>query len=742
MVSALSNAKDEQRLEILEILAMKGADSEEVAQWADKLLEEAGALNNYYYLGLGHHYKALSYSNQGLIRKGMAEHLAAIQFFKKANRLDKVARQQVNLGNRYADMSNYDSALISYQLGEKTATQAKDSMGIYAAWLNISTIHHVQGDRESELEYLMRSKAMMDEMGDVSQSALIAYNMAVFYIDGHEIDKALELATEANKLYVISNDLHGMASVLTLLAQVHFDKQEFDSAMVLLDQAIELHRKLGEKNRVGLILMNQGAVYAKLSQTELGFKKTLEAKQIFIESSDLHYVAKTSVQLAHFYKLEGRVLKAIEEIEGAIEIAQNIDAKKDAIDWMLRLSKLYAQSGQYDEAFGVMIKRDSLNVEFIQDNSSRAIAEMEATFQTERKQLEIDNLQKEKKLQSVELEHGRIQRIFISIGLALALIIAALIGYGFVLKRRDNKIITKQKTQVELRNAEIAFQKELVEVKNKEIVDSITYAQRIQQAILPSEEFWASQLPESFVLYKPKDIVAGDFYWMEVVDGSVESPDQTVIFAAADCTGHGVPGALMSVVCHNALNRAVREFQIIDPAAILDKTRALVIESFKDRHDIQTEELKDGMDISLCVLNKNKGELLWAGANNPIWIVSARDEYIPNAIVTQLPNKPHKLFELKPDKQPIGNYELATPFRGHTIQLMSGDSIYVFSDGYADQFGGQRGKKLKQSAMRDLILSISQHSMKEQKVLLNRHFEEWCGEMEQLDDICVIGLRV
>lgn len=257
-------------------------------------------------------------------------------------------------------------------------------------------------------------------------------------------------------------------------------------------------------------------------------------------------------------------------------------------------------------------------------------------------------------------------------------------------------------------------QKIIIAEKNKEITDSITYAKRLQTAILPPDSFWKKYLPQSFVLYQPKDIVSGDFYWLENVN-------DLVLFAAADCTGHGVSGAMVSVVCSNALNRTVKEFGITEPAKILDKTRELVLETFEKSN----EEVKDGMDISLCCLNTKNNELLWSGANNPLWYI-----------------RENNLFEIKGDKQPIGQNDNPKPFTTHNIDLQKDDTVYIFTDGYADQFGGEKGKKFMYRPLKELLLSIQNKSIAEQQEELHQKFINWKKNTEQTDDVLVIGFKI
>lgn len=279
-----------------------------------------------------------------------------------------------------------------------------------------------------------------------------------------------------------------------------------------------------------------------------------------------------------------------------------------------------------------------------------------------------------------------------------------------ILKRRQEEL----ENTVNERTEEISLQKIEIENQHLEIRDSIAYAKRIQEAILPPDNLIQKCLAEHFILYQPKDVVAGDFYWLEEVD-------EKVIFAVADCTGHGVPGAMVSVVCHNALSRSVKEFGLLSPDAILNKTRELVIERFEQG---QTE-LNDGMDIALCVYDKSEQQVTFAGANNGVYLI-----------------REGELMETKGDKQPIGRFHAEKPFTAHTIQLQKNDRIYLYTDGYADQFGGDKGKKLKSSQFKKLLLQHHQHEMIQQKKNIHDAFTHWRGDLEQVDDVCVLGMKI
>jgi serine phosphatase RsbU (regulator of sigma subunit) len=289
------------------------------------------------------------------------------------------------------------------------------------------------------------------------------------------------------------------------------------------------------------------------------------------------------------------------------------------------------------------------------------------------------------------------------------------------------------------------FQKMLAE-KNKDLTDSIQYAKRIQDAILPPKRYMMKHFPDSFILYKPKDIVAGDFYFFETFD-------DYAFIAAADCTGHGVPGAMVSVVCSNALNRVIKEFQLTDPGLILDKVRDIVIETFSQNEKHAGEHhdfVRDGMDISLAVIHTKTNELKWAGANNGLYLLRDSEQLLDdfeNIRVYDLPEdmdeeKDILMAELEPNKQPIGNFIHREPFRTIKVNLQKGDCVYLFTDGYQDQFGGERGKKFKAENIRRMLLKLFRKPMDQQSLRIEEMFYQWKGDIEQIDDVCFMGIRI
>lgn len=294
------------------------------------------------------------------------------------------------------------------------------------------------------------------------------------------------------------------------------------------------------------------------------------------------------------------------------------------------------------------------------------------------------------------------------------LIIAIIFAVSYFSTQRVKAQNKRLEETVQLRTQEIEKQKDEIAAKSEDILDSIVYAKRIQNTILPDKSLLQNSFNEHFVLYKPKDIVSGDFYWAKKVDN-------TIFWSAIDCTGHGVPGAFVSIVGNNGLLRSVNEFKAANPAAILNKLRDIVIESFES----QDGDVKDGMDIALCSYDISTNKIQFAGANNPCVII-----------------RNGEVLETKADKQPIGSFTEAKPFTNHVLEVQKGDCIYLYTDGYVDQFGGVKNKKLKSRPFKNFLVDIHHLPMTEQHERLEVFFEEWRGENEQIDDVCIFGVKI
>lgn len=519
---------------------------------------------------------------------------------------------------------------------------------------------------------------------------------------------------------------------------IYRNLESFDTAEFYLNRSLESSIQLGDSiwiarnyNSIGIMYEQQNLFMQAIEMYEqsLSIKRSLNYTDGVVTT--LTNIGRLYMELGNYNK----ALSYMEEADGLCGIDCQPGRQANVL---LTISKLYFYKGNYKLAYEKLdqhvVIQDSLD-QIHNDEQSR---ELEAKYQNNMHEIEEAKLQAE--LESANLrDQNRNAQIKRQQNFLILGTVAGLILFGLViitirsnLKRKAaNKELQSKNEEISQKSEKIEQQKHQIEIKNQEMMDSITYAKRIQDAILPNHDFFKSQLPKSFIYYQPKDVLAGDFYWMDVIG-------DTVIWAAADCTGHGIPGAMVSVVCHNALNRSVHEFGLTEPGKILDSTRELVINSFQK----SGMNVKDGMDIALCCWNKKTNKLKFAGANNPLWIL--RDKEYENEFDNDFISEDglKVLKEIKGDKQPVGSCYNPEPFRTLEVKIKENDQVFVFTDGFADQFGGEKGKKLKYKNFKKLILQNAGNEIEDQGIEMDKAFNQWKGDFEQLDDVCVIGVSL
>jgi serine phosphatase RsbU (regulator of sigma subunit) len=332
-------------------------------------------------------------------------------------------------------------------------------------------------------------------------------------------------------------------------------------------------------------------------------------------------------------------------------------------------------------------------------NPTEQIAQMEALYQTQ-KDGKVKLLEQEAEINELQL---RKRATYLGAATAVTFLLGIMSLMAFFAYRSKSKI-----------NSILERKNHLIEAQKKEITDSIRYAENIQRALLPHADVLQAVFPDSFLFHRPKDIVSGDFYWI------YDFPDR-VYFAVVDCTGHGVPGAFMSFIGTSALNRAITDLGLITPSDILSSLSDQVSETLRSG---QGADVKDGMDLALCCYFKQTGELHYAGAYNPLWVMRNGEMEI-----------------IRANKQPVGNMSSHSPFTNHILNVSAGDAVYLFSDGFADQFGGAHDKRIGSAKFRSTLLAMKTKSLKEQGIALAAYFDAWKGTAEQVDDVCVMGVR-
>jgi serine phosphatase RsbU (regulator of sigma subunit) len=659
-----------------------------------------------------------------------------LQQAEKNNDINYKARALNILASSHFIEADYEKSLDYFEQGIPLFRELKNNLGESVMLLNMGNVYRDQGNYAKSIDSYMKSLVIMEKEGYEPGIGNCLSSIGVLYKIQKDYTKAVEYYNKGLTIFKALNDKNNGSITLNELAHLSLMQGNTSESMKYANEALKIAEETNNLYTMSLAYGSIGSVNGKSGEYEIAINYYSKSLEICRQRSDQLGIANDLSRIGEAYKFLGAHEKAISFSSQALDVAQKAGILEQIKKAAKILSESYKALGQQKlalEMFELQIKmRDSVQ----REENQKEIIRQEYKY-TYNKQHLSDSLgfAKEQEVEQLahdaELEKEAQQRYALYGGLGFLLLLGGVAFRGYQRKRKDNILITEQKAEVEL-------QKELVEEKNTEILDSITYAKRIQEAILPPTRLVKEWLPNSFILYKPKDIVAGDFYWMESIDN-------TIIFAAADCTGHGVPGAMVSVVCHNAMNRAVREFGLMEPGQILDKTRELVVRTFEKSE----EEVKDGMDIALCSLQGTT--LKYAGANNPLWIVRKEKVKSEGESENNLPSLSLQaegeaftftITETKATKQPIGKVDNPQPFQTHTFELQPNDIFYIFSDGYVDQFGGQKGKKFKAKAFRELLLSIQDLNMEEQRMLINEAFEQWRGDLEQVDDVCIIGVKV
>jgi serine phosphatase RsbU (regulator of sigma subunit)/Tfp pilus assembly protein PilF len=520
--------------------------------------------------------------------------------------------------------------------------------------------------------------------------------------------KALDLSKKIHSKRIESKCYNIYANLLS-------DEHKIDSALYFYNKSLVIAKEINLKHLQAKVLSNMGSVYRDKGDFTNAIIYANHSVKLNTEIGDYKFLAADYITLGWIYSEMNDFKQSKKYFTKALELSRNkfVDSE---INSYKGLAFLNAKSKNFEEAFNYHVKYNAKKDSIYNFENSKQLGDIKTNFEVEKRETELKAEQEI--LHAIAFEEKKQQQIIVFSIIGLLIVVVA---FSFFLYKRY-KLTNYQKEIIELKSKETQDQKSLLEEKQKEIIDSIKYAKRIQNAILPQTNYLKEHLPDNFVLYQPKDIIAGDFYWMHTtIDGKI-------FIAAADSTGHGVPGTIVSIVCSNALDKAVKEFSLTDTGKILDKTTELVLETFAK----SGEEINDGMDISLLCIDNENQKVFWSGANNSLLYVFP---FGGN-------NGEDILHKIKPNKQPIGKSENQVPFKTHEIPYRKETVFYLMTDGYQDQFGGTNGKKFKYKQLEELILNNCNLSLHQQSVVLYDTFFAWKGNLEQVDDVTIIGVKL
>jgi len=620
-----------------------------------------------------------------------------------------------------------DTILKYSELGIRLSDKLDISPARFFVWKGTGYMN--SGELAMALECYLKAAAYYKADNSNIGLATVYMYMSETYNQQENHANAKHYLNNAIEIFRLEKDSIGMASSLHNLGYLNYSMGQYDTALVIYAKTSEIYTKLKIFTEdYGRCLGNMGLVYSRQSEFEKAEIYLLRAIEFLNKLGDDYAVAEYLIEYAGILQHKGEINRAISFATISFDKAAKNKILEFERDAAYRLAQLYQVSGRYDSAYYYQSLFISANDSIKSYKNIQKMADLRTEFEVSQKQAEVDVLKKNKLIQLI---------VILSLGLILLLAMGFIILYYYNLKQSrkftaalDERriLLEKQSTELKEQNDRIIIAnealKELNETTNSqkdEIISSINYAQRMQSAILPPEAYISELLNEHFILFKPKDIVSGDFYWIKQVNNYI-------ILVSADCTGHGVPGALMSMLGISHLNEIVQNRGITQANQILNELRKQIKNSL--RQSGKREGSRDGIDLALCVIDTRANVMQYSGANNPLYLISSN-------------NRGSDFKEIKADPMPVGvHFSSDRSFTNHEIQLEIGDTFYIFSDGYVDQIGGDKKHRFTSEKFKKLLLEIHDQPMYEQKEILEQNLNGWMGVHAQTDDILVIGARV
>ncbi len=677
-------------------------------------------------------------------------------------------RKTIHLG--YITKSEYflknnlfDEALITSNNAYTIALEHGIEYQMLEAVKVLSEVHLAKDIKNESLEYLHRGLNLSKQLRDSSNISWFITTIPEVELEVGNVVNAMEYALNAKAYFNKANNPISLANTLLTISAIHnklgnneLSKENIDKASKILSTqpdsltmgkalysyanlllSVHKYNEAESKCREALQILkpiNSKRYYRTLSLLgEIMIKVNNQSEALTILSdctikqediNDISGLANTYLRLAYHYYISHQPNKAIKGFYKSISyssIAGLNDLTRQAYKG---LSKINGIQGNFKNAYQNLSSYTKITDSLFNNQKLSEASKLEEKAKEETHIKEIKS--KEIKLfqQSELIKQQKQKQLLLYIIIAMFLVIIVFVFREFHLKKMSSKKLALQKTELEK-------QKRITDKKSRDFTDSLNYANRIQQAILRASEKLQEFFKESFIFLYPRDIVSGDFYW-------VKEKNDRILFALADCTGHGVPGALMSIIGTYGLNRLVNEMNITSPSEILNHINLLFEDSLENQTGV---EIFDGMDIALCSYNKTNKELNYSGANIPLYILRKTDLPQPASSIAAK-GKEYTLYKVRPNKQPIGSYFDKSQFINHSIQLMDNDTIYLFSDGYYDQFGGADGKKFRSTQLFRILSELDNTPLSSQKELLEKTFINWKGSRRQIDDVSFMSIRI
>ncbi len=616
----------------------------------------------------------------------------------------------LDMGLFAKSLSYYKQALVGLKSKEKESEKAD-------VLINVGIVYGHLGDYKNELKSYLDSYKVLKFTNSNEQLSTLLNNIGTVYGALKDINRSLEFYNKAYSLSKDVKDKSGEAVALANIAGTYLERKNYKDALKSFKQSLEISKSINDKAGISYSLSGLSECYMGMKSFKQAVKYANDALVISIDAGEKMEIAENYLVLSEVYLKIGKPEESLKSLKNAEKIGNELKTLPLLLTIYESFADYYKEVKDYKMAMGFLQKFIKFNEKIYNKDSRNKTIAMQTMYETLQKDHQIKLLNKDKYLREIELNRQQlIKNGFIS-AIIIIIIFSFLIYNRYRLKKKAHMVLEMAHNGLEAAN-------QIIIEKNKHITDSINYAKNIQLAILPLETKITNFIKEYFIFYKPKDIVSGDFYWFNEVDDKV-------YLAVVDCTGHGVPGAFMSMIGYSLLNQILLETKIYDPAGILDALSSAVRDILRqDQDGIKTN---DGMDVCLCCLNIKEKTLTYAGARRPIFYIKKED------IDTANPS----IIEIKGTRRSVGGSRVPErrKFMNNEIKIEPGDVFYLTSDGYADQ-SSPEGVKFSSSSLRTLLAKISSYDMAEQEGKISSSLKLHQKSEEQRDDITIFGFKV
>jgi tetratricopeptide (TPR) repeat protein len=608
-----------------------------------------------------------------------------------------------NIGLTYINQGNYKEGLEYSFKGLKIKQEIGDKRGVSISYNNIGAVYFDQGNYKEALNCYLKSLKLREELNDKMGISMSYNNIGNIFNSQNKLDAALMYYKKAVKIQQELGNKQASSNTYTNIGNVYWDQHNYREAFVYHYKALQIQEASNDKKGIAISYNSIGTDYLHMNKPDQALTYQLKSFALCKEIGYKRGLINASGGIGNLYEEQKKYTEALIYYNQMLAIAKELDTKEGIRDAYENFASVYKKLKSFDKALEYTQLLYEVKDSILNKENFKQVTELNTRYETEKKEKEILLLTKDQQLSSKILKEQQLVRWGLIGGIGLLFISVFSIYRRYHFKQKANLLLEKQKEEIQKQNVLIT--------------DSIDYAKNIQDVVLPPHRAIQDLFPDYFIFYQPKSIVSGDFYWVHKTNGQL-------ICAVADCTGHGVPGAFMSLLGYNMLENVATGHSRLQPAFLLNALNEEVVTRLSQPQERET--VKHGMDIALITIDENSHLLNYAGAHNSIYIV-----------------RNGELTELKANKQSIGFVDKAHPttFDNHTFELHKGDLIYLFTDGFPDQIGGPRRKKYYYQPFRDLLTSISKLPMEEQKKKLQEAHQQWMGNYDQTDDLLIMGIR-